>query len=112
MENSISRFYFVARKGFTVRKIAGENVLVPVNTDNVQFKHDRLPVFNGVVQLNDLALLLWNSIQTPKLISELIEIVCSNYDVNGINLATIEKDIMDFLNIGIYNQIIFLKESI
>ena len=104
-------YYFLARPGFMLREIAGENTLIPINTENIQLNDEKkLPAFNGLIQLNELALLLWNSIQTPKTLSELVDIVRANYNISAIEEDIVENDIIDFLNKGIYNQIIFLTE--
>ena len=110
MENT-KNFQFVARPGFMVREISDENVLIPLDTDNVVLQDGRLPVFNGVIQLNDLGLLLWKSIQSPKTLAELVDIVSLEYDTDLINEECLKEDVLDFLNTGIVNQIIFLKEK-
>ena len=110
MEEQNKEYCFLARPGFMVREIAGETTLIPIDTDNVQLKDGRLPVFNGVIQLNELALLLWNSIETPKTLAELVDVVQSNFDVSDVDEDTIIEDIKDFLSVGIVNQVIFMTE--
>ena len=102
---------FIARPGFLIREIVGEKTLVPINTDNIELKDGRLPVFNGVIQLNELALLLWNNIQTPKTLNELIGIVENEYDISTVQKENVREDILEFLEIGIVNQIVFLIEK-
>lgn len=102
---------FLARPGFIVREIADEIMLVPVNTGGVHINDDeidQLPEFNGIVQLNDLALFLWQAIEKPKTLEELIEAVKSEFDTQG---QDIESDILSFMDIGIQNQIIFLVKN-
>lgn len=111
MEFTVEKYKFWARPGFMVREISGENTLIPIDTDNIVLEDGRLPVFNGVIQLNGLGLMLWNSMQSPKSLEELIEIVCSEYDTNRISVEDLKQDILDFINIGVVNQIILLIEK-
>lgn len=101
---------FIARPGFMVREIADEIMLVPLDTTGVYTGSNKMPLpeFNGIIQLNDIALYLWNLIQSPKSMNELIESIKSEFDTQGNDL---ESDIRDFLEIGIKNQIVFLIEN-
>ena len=111
MENIVCSYNFLARPGFIVRKIAGENTLVPIDTDNIVLMDEsRIPVFNGVIQLNDLALLLWNSMQTPMSYDELFKIVDEKYDITNLH-AEVRNDILMFLEKGIKNQVILLTKK-
>ena len=97
---------FIARKGFVVREILDEYMLVPMDTGNVHLSDgDMLPEFNGIIELNELALFLYNTLSSPKTFSELVEAVESEYDTVGQDVA---GDINDFLDKGIKNQIIFI----
>lgn len=97
---------FIARKGFVVREILDEYMLVPMNTGNVHLSDgSMLPEFNGIIELNELALFLYNTLSTPKTFSELVEAVESEYDTVGQDVV---GDINEFLDRGIKNQIIFI----
>lgn len=112
MEIDVNLYKFVARPGFMVREIAGENTLIPIDTDNVYLNDkEKLPVFNGVIQMNDFALFLWNQLQESKSIDELIQLVSNEFDVSQTTNESIKEDILDFLKTGIVNQIIFLTEK-
>ena len=97
---------FLARPGFIAREVAGESVLIPLDTDNVYLNREqKLPIFNGMIQLNGLGLFLWQQIEQPKTMEELVAAVGENYDADGRN---IREDIENFLEIGLRNQVIFL----
>lgn len=97
---------FIARNGFVVREILGEYMLVPMDTGNVHLSDgSMLPEFNGIIELNELALFLYNALSEPKTFSELVEAVKSEYDTAGQDVV---GDINEFLDRGIKNQIIFI----
>lgn len=97
---------FVARPGFIVREVAGEQLLVPVDMGGVHLSDQAdLPAFNGMVQLNGLGLFLWQELERPKTMDELAAAVEDRFDAEGQNLR---EDIGAFLNTGIHNQLIFL----
>ena len=100
------KFKFVARSGFMVREVAGEQLLIPINTDNVQLEDKtRLSAFNGMIRLNDLGLFLWKKLDRPASLEELTEAVEEQFDTEGQN---VRGDIAAFLETGIKNQLIFL----
>ena len=107
-------YKFVARNGFVTRNIAGDTVLVPINSGNVYIQNEKetepieLPMFNGMIQLNDVALFLWNALSEPKTISDLVTLIEKEFDVKNID---VEKDITEFLQIGITNQLIFIIDD-
>lgn len=100
---------FIARDGFVVREILGEYMLVPMDTGNVHLTDgSMLPEFNGIIELNELALFLYNALSEPKTFRELVEAVESEYDTAGQDVA---GDVNEFLDRGIKNQIIFLYQG-
>lgn len=102
-------FKFLARPGFAVREVAGETVLVPIDTSNVSLSGGgQLDSFNGMVSLNGLGLFLWQQLEEPKSLEELISLVEARYDTAG---QDITADIQEFLNTGIVHQIIFLTKA-
>ncbi|MGN1377890.1 MAG: PqqD family protein, partial [Dorea sp.] len=98
---------FVARKGFLVREIAGEFMLVPVDTGGVYQEKtgEELPEFNGVIQLDEVGAFLWNELESPKTIKALVDAVTEEFDTEG---QDITEDICEFLDIGIKSQVIFI----
>lgn len=103
MEKNIK---FMARPGFMVREVAGENLLIPIDTGNIHLSAEKkLPSFNGMVRLNTLGLFLWKELETHKTMDELIAAVEAQFDTAGQN---IREDIGAFLDTGIRNQLIFL----
>lgn len=97
---------FIAREGFAIREIAGTNMLVPVNTGTIHLDNGTiLPEFNGIAELNDLGLFLYETLSRPKTFSQLVEAVKSEYDTEGQN---VEGDIEEFIDKGIRNQLIFI----
>ena len=100
---------FLARSGFTAREVAGETILVPVDTGGVRLNNNKdLPMFNGIIQLNSLSLFLWNSLSEPKTISELVNLVKEKFDTSSETDSSIEEDIIKVLDAGIKSQIIFI----
>lgn len=97
---------YLARPGFTVREIVGESMLIPVNTSGVHLAAGMdLPEFNGMVQLDEVGVFLWNEMVSPKTLKELEEAVKKEFQTDG---QDIETDIIEFLDTGIRNQIIFI----
>ena len=69
-----------------LRKIAGENILVPVG---------RLAAdFNGVVSLNDMGVVLWNLLENDTTQEALLAAVLAEYEVTAEQAGA---DIADFL---------------
>lgn len=97
---------FVARQGFITREIAGEYMLVPGNLETVHLSDGTdLPEFNGIIELNELSLFLFELLKEPKTIKQLIEEVKKEFDTEG---QDISEDIEEFLETGFKNQIIFI----
>lgn len=97
---------FVARQGFITREIAGEYMLVPANLETIHLNDQTdLPEFNGIIELNELSLFLFELLKVPKTIKQLIEEVKKEFDTEG---QDITPDIEEFLETGFKNQIIFI----
>lgn len=89
---------YIAKEGFIARNIGGENVLVPTG--------DCAQEFNGMVQLDEVGLAIWNAVLSPKTIDELVCVVNETFEVpDGTDVAS---DILEFLENGIQNGIIFI----
>ena len=97
---------FMARPGFMVREVAGENLLIAIDTGNVRLSGDKkLPSFNGMVRLNTLGLFLWKALEQPRTIDQLAAAVEESFDAEG---QDVRGDIAAFLDTGVRNQLIFL----
>ena len=103
MEKSVC---YLARPGFMVREVAGETMLIPIDTGNVYLtKEQKLPAFNGMIRLNALGLFLWKQLESPRTVEELAAAVEEHFDADG---QDIQADIEAFLSTGIRNQVVFL----
>lgn len=72
----------MVKSGYVLREIANEFLAVPVGTGG------------DIVVLNPVSKLLWESLQTPKTVEELVSAVKAEYDVEE---AVAKEDILDFL---------------
>lgn len=62
------------KKGFTMRNIAGSNIVVPVgNADRV---------FNGMITLNDSGAFFWNALLKDTTVDEVVKKVTSEYEID------------------------------
>ena len=62
------------KKGFTMRNIAGSNIVVPVsNADKV---------FNGMITLNDSGAFFWNALLKDTTVDEVVKKVTSEYEID------------------------------
>ena len=75
------------KKGFVVRKIAGEDVVVALGAASKQF--------NGLIKLNDTGRFLWDKLSVGCDEGELVEAIASEYDVDK---ETAAKDIKVFVD--------------
>lgn len=75
------------KKGFVVRKIAGEDVVVALGAASKQF--------NGIIKLNDTGRFLWDRIAEGCDEEGLVEAIVSEYSVDREIAA---KDIKAFVN--------------
>ena len=75
------------KKGFVVRKIAGEDVVVALGAASKQF--------NGIIKLNDTGRFLWDRIAEGRDEGALVEAIVSEYSVDA---ETAARDIKAFIN--------------
>lgn len=75
------------KKGFVVRKIAGEDVVVALGAASKQF--------NGLIKLNDTGRFLWDKLSVGCDEGELVEAIASEYDVDK---ETAARDIKVFVD--------------
>ena len=69
-----------------LRKIAGENVLIPVG--------EMMSTFRGIMSLNGSGLLLWELLQSERTEAELVAAVLDTYEVDE---QTAAQDVREFL---------------
>ena len=69
------------KKEYILRELAGENIVVPVGTEAVNF--------NGIITLNNSGKRLFKKLQTESTKEELVEVLLEHYDVDR------EKAIVD-----------------
>ena len=75
------------KKGFVVRKIAGEDVVVALGAASKQF--------NGIIKLNDTGRFLWDKIAEGCDDNALVEAIVAEYGVDK-NIAA--KDVAAFVD--------------
>lgn len=61
------------KKGFTVRNIAGSDIVVPVGNAE--------KIFNGMITLNESGAFFWNALLKDTTVDEVVKKVTSEYDV-------------------------------
>lgn len=69
---------------FIKRKIAGENLLVPVG--------EAAKEMNGMVRMNATAVFIWENINDCEHLDDLVKLICENFDVDE---ETATKDARD-----------------
>ena len=68
-----------AKKGFILRQIADENILMPIG--------DTIAKFDGTVLLNDVSAFIWKKLQTPVAREDLLIAILDEYDVDEATAA-------------------------
>lgn len=72
------------KKGFVVREVGGETVVVPVGAMSKSF--------HGMINLNETGAFLWNFFQTEHSVEEGVNALLGEYDVDAkIAKADVEK---------------------
>lgn len=61
------------KKGFVLRVVGGENVVVPVG--------EMSKVFHGMINLNDTGAFMWKFFTNEHTLEEGVEALCAAYDV-------------------------------
>lgn len=80
------------KKGFIVRAVGGENIVVPVG--------EMSKVFHGMINLNETGKFLWDFFTQEHTLDEAVDALCSEYEVDR-ELA--EKDAESFMKILLNN---------
>lgn len=81
-------------KEFVLREIAGEYIVIPVGATALEF--------NGLITVNEVGVFLWKKLQEETTMSELIEAVLAEYDVEeDVARADIEEFLDTLVNSGV-----------
>ena len=70
------------KKGFELRDVCGENIIVASGIENIDFNH--------IISMNESAVFLWKTIAEEFTVEQLTEILQQEYDVDA---ATAQKDV-------------------
>ena len=74
------------KKGFVVRSVGGENIVVPVGEMSKNF--------HGMINLNETGAFLWEFFTSEHTVVEGVEALCGEYDVDA---AIAEADVKRFV---------------
>ena len=80
------------KKGFVLRSVGGENVVVPVG--------EMSKTFHGMINLNETGAFMWKFFTNEHTLEEGVEALCAEYDVDS-ERAT--SDVKKFMEIIINN---------
>ena len=83
------------KKGFTVRNIAGSDIVVPVGNAE--------KIFNGMITLNESGAFFWNALLNDTTVDEVVKKVTSEYDVDE---SKARADVEKFINLLRENNLI------
>ena len=76
------------KHGYVLRKVAGENIVVPTEEAALNF--------NGILTLNETGKVLWEMLQTGASEGQLVDVLVDRYEVDE---DTAMKDVADFIRI-------------
>ena len=76
------------KKGFISRQVAGSNVVVATGEQSKNF--------NGVIELNESGMILWNVLVGGAEKSHLVDALVAEYDIDR---ATAENDVDKFVGV-------------
>ena len=83
------------KKGFTVRNIAGSDIVVPIGNAE--------KIFNGMITLNESGAFFWNALLKDTTVDEVVKKVTSEYDVDE---SKARADVEKFINLLRENNLI------
>ena len=75
------------KKGFVIRSVGGENVVVPVG--------EMAKAFHGMINLNSTGAFLWKFFSEEHTVEEAVAVMQAEY---GIDEATATQDVQAFVN--------------
>ena len=81
------------KKGFVIRSVGGENVVVPVG--------EMSKVFHGMINLNETGKFLWDFFTQEHTLQEAVEALCGEYDVSA---EIAEEDAKRFMETLLQNK--------
>ena len=87
------------KEGFILKEIAGENVVVPVGENLVDF--------GAMIVLNQTGVFLWKLLQEDKTESQLLQSVLSEYDVDQ---QSAKQDIREFID-TLFEKDLFVSDN-
>ncbi len=76
------------KKGFILRNVGGENVVVPVGA--------RSKDFHGMINLNETGAFLWKFFTEEHTKEEAVDALCNEYEATR---AQVEEDVVRFMNV-------------
>lgn len=76
------------KKGFILRNVGGENVVVPVGA--------RSKDFHGMINLNETGAFLWKFFTEDHTKEEAVAALCNEYEAT---VAQVEEDVVRFMNV-------------
>ena len=83
------------KKGFNLRQVCGENVIVAEGVENIDF--------SSIISMNESSAYLWNNIQGKEFDkNDLVELLTQEYDVDADTAAKdVEELVAQWLKAGI-----------
>ena len=83
------------KKGFNLRQVCGENVIVAEGVENIDF--------SSIISMNESSAYLWNNIQGKEFDkNDLVELLTQEYDVDADTAAkVVEALVAQWLKAGI-----------
>ena len=83
------------KKGFNLRQVCGENVIVAEGAENIDF--------SSIISMNESSAYLWNNIQGKEFDkNDLVELLTQEYDVDADTAARdVEALVAQWLKAGI-----------
>ena len=72
--------------GFVTRRLGGETIVIPVSS--------RVGDLDAIYTFNDTGARVWELIQTPTTLDDIVEVLCAEYDAEP---EQIRGDVLDLL---------------
>ena len=76
------------KKGFILRMVGGENIVVPVG--------EQSKTFHGMINLNETGAFLWRFFSEEHTASEAVEALCKEYEAD---CELVEADVARFVDV-------------
>ena len=83
------------RGEFVINNVAGSNLVIPLDSDTVDF--------NKMITVNETGVFLWEGIESGKTEAELLESMLKEYDIDE---ETAKQDIKEFIDMLKENNIL------